>query len=68
MPHRSPEEITTPARIVHHLNYKGDHRGEYQIVGPDLFGGMWQPVDYEYDEEADTTTMTLVPYFEKEAI
>lgn len=68
MSRKNLEEMTIPVDSVHHLNYKGDHRGEYQIVGPDLFGGMWQPVWHEYDEETDMTTMTLIPYFKKEAI
>lgn len=44
------------------LNYGGDlsEVGEF-VVGPDLFGGEWRAVTFEYDEATNMTHVGFVP-------
>lgn len=47
------------------LHYRGD-RTNYdpdQVMGPDMFGGLWRPVRAEYDPAADMTTMYFLPHY-----
>ncbi|SHT53445.1 Uncharacterised protein [Mycobacteroides abscessus subsp. abscessus] len=43
------------------LHFRGDHTNfdASHVMGPDLFGAHYSPVDATYDAAADMTTMEL---------
>lgn len=52
---------------MRHLNYPGDVTNCVgQVMGPDLFKGMWQAVSAEYDAGANRTRVAFKPYYVKD--